>query len=95
MSGMDRLTDEALEQLAQYPGMIAAMARELLAHRRALHAAPAPSDGLREAVEALQFDSNELTGPGNALRGGWMLAIKAVLDLLDGRAASPAQEGGE
>lgn len=69
MSGMDRLTDEQLHPLTMIDGSVGAMARELLAHRRAsqaapaeeweactcgpcpLHpAAPAPSDGLREAA---------------------------------------------
>ena len=56
MSGMDRLTDELLEAYAagkwkSYERDNIAMARELLAHRRASQAAPAPSDGLREALE--------------------------------------------
>lgn len=76
MSGMDRLTDEALEghiellldaqqdiNLAANQHMNQALCdasalldtterflRELLAHRRASQAAPAPSDGLREAA---------------------------------------------
>lgn len=49
MSGMDRLTDEALEYLAKLHGErsdVHSMARELLAHRCASQAAPAPSDHL-------------------------------------------------
>ena len=53
MSGMDRLPDSILEDTIQHATapLYAAMARELLAHRRASQAAPAPSDGLREALE--------------------------------------------
>lgn len=71
MSGMDRLTDEALERvigmaqryLAYFPCYKStqstediAMARELLAHRRASQAAPAPSDGLREENEVAAWN---------------------------------------
>lgn len=51
MSGMDKMTDAELfywEHSGTPSERI--MARELLAHRRASQAAPAPSDGLREAV---------------------------------------------
>lgn len=63
MSGMDRLTElqvsnQTLEWLLSSESgsfemdasAAQSMARELLAHRRASQAAPAPSDGLREAV---------------------------------------------
>ena len=53
MSGMDRLTEAELLERAAWPNALAEarMAREILAHRRASQAAPAPSDGLREANE--------------------------------------------
>ena len=55
MSGMDRLDDAALDNIVHGNSIctmahVQRMARELLAHRRASQAAPAPSDGLREAV---------------------------------------------
>ena len=54
MSGMDRLTDELLEHYLRYGSYYEkSMARELLAHRRASQAAPAPSDGLREAAATI------------------------------------------
>ena len=82
MSGMDRLTDEAMEGRANtalsglgpvhgklmtegYEGSANAVIdaadviRELLAHRRASQAAPAPSDGLREARDAAWNDAIE------------------------------------
>lgn len=57
MSGMDRLPDEELVDVINGGRMFQSayedMARELLAHRRASQAAPAPSDGLREAAQTL------------------------------------------
>ena len=63
MTTTDKLTDEALEQMAKWPGVLAEMARELLAHRRASQAAPAPSDGLRETLDYVLQDDlhNRLT----------------------------------
>ena len=57
MTTTDKLTDELLEAYASgkwksYERDNIAMARELLAHRRTSQSAPAPSDALREAVEA-------------------------------------------
>lgn len=56
MTTIDRVSDETLQDYANIvtpvndEDVIRAMARELLAHRRASQAAPAPSDGLREAL---------------------------------------------
>lgn len=56
MSGMDRLPDSILEDTIQHATapLYAAMARELLAHRRASQAAHAPSEGLREENKRLR-----------------------------------------
>ena len=103
MSGMDRLTDELLEAYAagkwkSYERDNMARARELLAHRRASQAAPAPSDALREAVPL---------GLVEALRSGRQADMDGVMvtvsrqacemaaDILSALSASPAQEGGE
>ena len=61
MSGMDRLDDAALESIVHGNSIctmahVQRMARELLAHRRASQAAPAPSDGLREAAEVAAWN---------------------------------------
>ena len=108
MSGMDRLTDENLEQLAQYPGVIAAMAHELLAHRRASQAAPAPSDGLREENERLRAALKTANGAlGDIADGEPEFSDEGELVWCRNRAANawritraaltpaPAQEGGE
>lgn len=47
----------------------AADIRELLAHRRASQAAPAPSDGLREAVDAAWNDAIEAAGNLESIHG--------------------------
>ena len=116
MSGMDRLTDEALEShiealldaqqdinLAANQHMNQALCdasalldtterflRELITHRRASQP-PAPSDGLREAVQALvdRWDSPVWGGSAVNLRhtGEYIAALRTALS------ASPAQEG--
>ena len=102
MSGMDRLTDELLEAYASgkwksYERDNIAMARELLAHRRASQAAPAPSDWLREAAHAVLAG----LGPvhGKLMYQGYEGSANAVMNAADWiRAAltpAPAQEGGE
>ena len=129
MSGMDRMTDEALERRANtalsglgpvhgrlmtegYEGSANAVMdaadviRELLAHRRASQAAPAPSDGLREAVERAAvvaecaFDDRPRDRSGHPSHMDWedgylegtRAAAEAIRAALS---ASPAQEGGE
>lgn len=71
--------------------------RALFASRAAAAPPASRADDLRAAVAEMQFPNNDKTGPGAALQGGWMLAIKAVLDLIDTRAAlapPPDAEGG-
>ena len=78
------------------------MARELLAHRRASQAAPAPSDGLREVTRHLDQIVEQLDVNPSYFSG----SDKETLEILQGhirdsvtaiRAAlsAPAQEGGE
>ena len=53
----DKLSDEALDRAVRMTDShttVGMMARELLAHRRASQAAPAPSDALREALEKIR-----------------------------------------
>lgn len=74
MSGMDRLDDAALESIVHGNSIctmahVQRMARELLAHRRASQAAPAPSDGLREAVAAAWNDAIEAAGNLESIHG--------------------------
>ena len=91
VSGMDRLPDEALEGLVHLrkdpaislSGKVGAMARELLAHRRASQAAPAPSDGLREALEAIR----DGYGPNHLSKFALAIASAALMT------PAPAQEG--
>ena len=131
MSGMDRLTDEALERvigmaqryLAYFPCYKStqstediAMARELLAHRRASQPAPAPvfeddaaekaklncycdrldpveapapSDGLREALGTLLVQANGVEPRDAMLRQNVIRIADAALT------PAPAQEGDE
>ena len=86
MSGMDRLTVNDLEYWEEYGDYdVKLMARELLAHRRASQVAPAPSDGLREALaDALDLLKSFVLNDSVAYRNG----IAALTP-------APAQEGGE
>lgn len=64
MSGMDRLDDAALDNIVHGNSIctmahVQRMARELLAHRRASQAAPAPSDALREAEPNYCFNPED------------------------------------
>ena len=82
MSGMNRLTDTEVNAWANHGDAHAqSMARELLAHRRASQAAPAPSDGLREAAQALvdRWDSPVWGGSAVNLRhtGEYIAARRA------------------
>lgn len=115
MSGMD-IKDGRLVLLGEKDGNaldslhaseIAAMARELLAHRRASQSAPAPSDGLREAAERLERACDTIAGLRT--REMYLVMVDAgqtnALDELDfarqqvrrhlraAISASPAQEG--
>ena len=121
MSGMDRLTDELLEAYASgkwksYERDNIAMARELLAHRRASQPAPAPvfeddaaekaklncycdrldpveapapSDGLREALGTLLVQANGVEPRDAMLRQNVIRIADAALT------PAPAQEGDE
>jgi hypothetical protein len=72
--------------------------RELLARRRASQAAPAPSDGLREALERLEAKASAVSS-AHARRGGIGFAVAemgaAIIAARAALSASPAQEGGE
>lgn len=115
MSGMDRLTEEALEALEDamhwcepaagsdltltmdQGRMLHRAVCELLAHRRASQAAPAPSDGLREAWIAGRDAAASVVAEGWA-ENRYQEEIDAALIALTPPAAmspAPAQEGGE
>ena len=110
MSGMNRLTDTEVKAWANHGDAHAqSMARELLAHRRASQAATAPSDGLREALEAMpETDDRQLwddAEPDGYLESNrdWARRNDAAVEwLADNHVAiraaltpAPAQEGGE
>ena len=83
MSGMDRLSDDKLKRMAdglfnalemQLLDDLGSMARELLAHRRASQAAPAPSDALREALERLEAKASAVSS-AHARKGNIGFAV--------------------
>lgn len=93
MSGMDRLSDADVEWHAAHGAPLsAAMARELLAHRRASQAAPAPADGLREAVieelyrELTQRHADYMSGKGRNpvdYSSPWSMAAEGLSGMTD------------
>ena len=113
MTITDKLTDELLEAYASgkwksYERDNIAMARELLAHRRASQAASTPSDGLREPIEAereriavaLETEADLLPcAEDAAVTRSNAALIRADFSYEDADraalSASPAQEGGE
>ena len=98
MSGMDRLTIDDLEYWEEYGDYDAKlMARELLAHRRASQAAPAPSDGLREALETIRdgYGPNHLSKFALAIASAALIRADFSYEDADRAAPAPAQEGDE
>ena len=91
MSGMDRLTEllsrasECFKHHGVAGGLAADIDEAILAHRRASQAAPAPSDGLREALEAIR----DGYGPNHLSKFALAIASAALMT------PAPAQEGGE
>ena len=74
------------------------MSREILAHRRASQAAPAPSDGLREENERLRYVLDGVRGAIDTGRNEPLMVWRDQINIALDRAAlsgSPAQEGGE